>query len=64
MENGAEADFYSTALFAMGRDKALEYMQKGISAILLDEEGTLYVSSVFRDSLELLTDDYQVVYVE
>ena len=48
----------------MGRDEALKAMQNGVQAILLDESGTLYVSESFRDSLELLMEDYQVVYVK
>ncbi len=58
------AVFYSTALYVMGRDEALKAMQNGVQAILLDESGTLYVSESFRDSLELLMEDYQVVYVK
>lgn len=63
-ESGTQADFYSTALYVMGRDEALKAMQNGVQAILLDESGTLYVSESFRDSLELLMEDYQVVYVK
>lgn len=63
-ENGAQADFYSTALYVMGRDRALAAMENGVTAILLDKTGTLYVSEIFRDSLQLLQDNLQVVYVK
>ena len=43
-ENGAQADFYSTALYVLGKEKTLEYMKDGVT--------------------ELLSDEYQVVYVE
>ena len=63
-ENGAQADFYSTALYVLGKEKTLEYMKDGVTAIMLCEDGVLYASTAFESSLELLSDEYQVVYVE
>lgn len=52
-EDGAEADFYSTTLFIWGKEKALEYMQNGGTAILLDKDGGLYVSKSLENGFEV-----------
>ncbi len=64
--NGAEADFWSTTLFVWGKERALEYMQSGGRAILLDNTNTIYVSQSLQDVFELYeqeTGRYTVVYV-
>ena len=55
-ENGAEADFWSTALFVQGREKALEYFETGGEGLLLDEDNTLYVSKALQASFELAAE--------
>lgn len=42
--DGLAADFYSTALFVGGMDAALAYMRDGGTAMVLSDDGTLYVS--------------------
>lgn len=49
-EDGATADFYSTALYVGGLEKTLEYMERGGTAIALTNDGRLYVSQALRDS--------------
>lgn len=46
-DSGADADALSTALFVMGRDKAVEYYRKvgGFDFILLTDDGDLYLTS-------------------
>lgn len=64
--DGAVADFYSTTLFVWGREGALQFMQNGGVAILLDDTGTLYVSESLRGSFKLnegLEESYNVVFV-
>lgn len=58
--DGTLADALSTSLFVMGRDKATDYWQvhsEEFDAILLDEEGKLYVTEGISDSFE---SDYDV----
>lgn len=65
-ENGAEADFWSTALFVQGREKALEYFETGGEGLLLDEDNTLYVSKALQASFELAAEAegaYHVVFL-
>ena len=65
-ENGAEADFWSTALFVQGREKALEYFEAGGEGLLLDEDNTLYVSKALQASFELAAEAegaYHVVFL-
>lgn len=65
-ENGAEADFFSTALFVQGKEKALEYFANGGEGILLDDACHLYVSKALQSSFQLTAQDagrYQVVFL-
>ena len=65
-ENGAEADFWSTALFVQGREKALEYFETGGEGLLLDEDNTLYVSKALQASFEVAAEGggaYHVVFL-
>lgn len=66
-ENGAEADFRSTALFIRGKEAALSYFKSGGEGLLLDDEGTLYVSRGLQASFRLAPEyenRYQVVNLE
>lgn len=65
-ENGAEADFWSTALFVQGKEKALEYFANGGEGILLDNAYHLYVSGALQSSFQLTAQDagrYQVIFL-
>ncbi len=48
--DGATADFYSTALYVGGMEKALAYMKQGGLALALDEKGELYVSRALEST--------------
>lgn len=64
--DGAEADFYSTTLFIWGRQRALAYMEAGGTAIILDDEDTLYVSECLREGFELTPEtatQYSLIFV-
>lgn len=63
--DGAEADFWSTTLYVWGRERALEKMQAGLCAILLDDAGVLYVSESLRDGFKLYDEasGMEVIYV-
>ena len=64
--DGAEADFYSTSLFILGKERCLQFMRSGGKALLLDKENNLYVSESLRGSFSLnegLEDTYTVVFV-
>lgn len=53
--DGTLADALSTSLFVMGKDKAIEYWQSHndqFSTILIDDEGTVYISEDIADSFE------------
>lgn len=47
---GMEADFYSTALYVGGLDRALSYMRQGGKALALSADNVLYVSEALKDS--------------
>ncbi len=54
-ENGALADGLSTALYIMGKEKAVEFWQKGKGAfdiLLVAEDGTVYISENLNGSFE------------
>lgn len=53
--DGTLADALSTSLFVMGKDKAIEYWQSHsdqFDTILIDEEGTVYISEDIAGSFE------------
>ena len=61
---GASADHWSTALFCWGRDNALEWMRTAPAGVLLlDEEGTLYVSESLREGFRPAAEDLEVVFI-
>lgn len=49
-ESGMEADFYSTALYVGGLDRALSYMRQGGKALALSTDNVLYVSQALKDT--------------
>lgn len=59
--DGLAADFYSTALFVGGVEKALEYMRDGGTAIVLSEDGVLYVSKSLEQSFSWI-EGYEGLY--
>ncbi len=62
-QDGAEADFYSTALYVKGAKEAVEYLSKQGEGILLDKENNLYVSKSLSSSFKLLEKGYNVIFV-
>lgn len=53
------ADGYTTALFVMGHDKAIEFCeQNGIEAVLVRDDHTVYVTDGIKDRFELLSAEY------
>lgn len=64
--NGAVADFWSTTLFCWGKERTLEWMKTAEEEILLlDDQGTLYVSSGLREGFRNeVGDGLTVVFVE
>ncbi|MDL2252873.1 FAD:protein FMN transferase [Ruminococcaceae bacterium OttesenSCG-928-I18] len=52
-EDGATADFWSTTLFVQGTQAALAYMRQGGRAVVLDDEGNLYVSQEMQSDFSL-----------
>lgn len=65
--DGAVADFYSTTLFIEGLEAALNYMRDGGTAIVLDEEGNLYVSRVLEEGFRLREETqgaYELIYID
>lgn len=65
-DSGAEADFWSTTLFLWGRDKTLEHMKQGGCAVMLDQQGNLYISQALEESFELSVpkDEYNLIFVK
>ncbi len=59
--DGLAADFYSTALFVGGVEKALDYMRGGGTAIVLSEDGVLYVSKSLESSFSWI-EGYENLY--
>ena len=57
-DSGIMCDALSTALFVMGKDKAVEYHQKkgGFDMILVTEEGEIFITEGIADSYTNLTD--------
>lgn len=61
---GASADHWSTTLFCWGRDKTLEWMKTSPAGVLLlDEEGTLYVSESLREGFRTEAEGLEAVFV-
>lgn len=51
--DGAKGDILSTTLYAMGKEKAMDWAsQKGIDCVLCDENGTLWVSSTLKGKID------------
>ena len=62
-KDGAVSDGLSTALFVMGKDKALEFYKKGIydfEAVLILKDGSITVTDGLKDSFSFdVTADYK-----
>ena len=58
-EKGVICDALSTALFVMGKDKAMEYCKahREIEAVLVDDKMNVYITDGLSDDLEM-TDGY------
>lgn len=64
-ENGLKSDCLSTALFVMGKDKAVDYLRKNKNfeyVILTDNEA--FVSEGLKDSFTLSSAGYAVRVIE
>ncbi len=62
-EDGTRADALSTALFVMGKDKAIEYYKskKNFDFIMLTKDNKLYISKPIDDSFKLADGyDYEI----
>jgi thiamine biosynthesis lipoprotein len=56
------ADALSTLVFALGREKGLEYMNgKKIKGILITKDYEVYASDVLRDSIEILDSAFILI---
>ena len=64
--DGTEGDALSTALFVMGRDKAVEYgrTHTDFSFVLVTETGELVVSSALKDTFTPTGSSAVVTYVD
>ncbi len=62
-EDGAVADFYSTALFVSGKQSAIDYFTGGGSGIFLDNENNIYVSKDLEGSFDVLVSGYNIIFV-
>lgn len=64
--NGTVTDFWSTTLFCWGRDKTLKWMRtSGLGVLMLDDQGTLYVSQSLQEGFRNeVGDRIQVQFVE
>lgn len=58
--DSTEADGYTTALFVMGHDKAVEFCEKnGIQAVLVRDDHTVYVTDGLKDAFHLESTEYR-----
>ena len=58
--NSTEADGYTTALFVMGHDKAVEFCEKnGLQAVLVRDDHTVYVTDGLKDAFHLESTEYR-----
>lgn len=57
-DKGGLCDGLSTALFVMGREKALDYWRTygGFEAILVDEDNTVWITAGLKDSFSLVEE--------
>jgi len=58
-ENGLEADALSTALFVMGKDKALEFYNSKIydfEAVIFTSDGVVYLTDGLKNDFELIKE--------
>lgn len=57
--NSTQCDAFSTALFVMGHDKALEFCKAhGVEAVLVRSDKTISVTDGLKDSFELTNSGY------
>ncbi len=61
--DGASADFYSTSLFVSGLESALNYIESGGIAMVLDKNNNLYVSQSLKNDFELVDNSFNVIFV-
>lgn len=58
--NSTEADGYTTALFVMGHDKAVEFCEEHeIQAVLVRDDHTVYVTDGLKDAFHLESTEYR-----
>ena len=58
--DSTEADGYTTSLFVMGHDKAVEFCEKnGIQAVLVRDDHTVYVTDGLKDAFHLESTEYR-----
>ncbi len=63
--DGLRADLLSTTLFCWGKTKALQWMRTAPDAVLLlDTDGTLYVSQCLQDGFRVEKPDINVIVIE
>ncbi|MCR5636884.1 MAG: FAD:protein FMN transferase [Clostridiales bacterium] len=61
-DNGVEADCLSTALFAMGSEKAIEFINNHsdkFGAVLLDDNNEIYCSPDLEDKIQVVYKDFK-----
>lgn len=62
-QNGSAADALSTALFVMGKDRAMELYRSGalrFEALFISHDGTVSMTDGFAESFELSSDTYTI----
>jgi len=60
-ENGLKTDIYSTALFAMGLEKGLEFANgNGLAAMFINEDGEIYLTDGFGHDFKLRDNSFEV----
>lgn len=68
-QNGTMGDALSTALFVMGRDKAVDFWRTSgldFDMILMDENGTVYLTEGLKDRFDasLAEHEYEYTYLD
>lgn len=58
-----DGDSYSTALFLMGIDEGIEFInsKEGFEVAYIDKEGGVHLSDGIKDSFELTNEEYHIV---
>jgi len=65
-EDGTIADCLSTAMYAMGENKALSYWRanKGFDMVMITQDGEVIVTSGLLEKFDLKNSNYTLTYVE